>query len=216
MALLIDIGESVLPDLIERAPSLNARGQLGAIDVFVELNATSAGPALIAMLDHEDERVRGWAAGALGDLAIKEAVPHLQELLLRSKAAETPPSWSEPTNARGSLTRLGARTPVIPDVLQPLLVTIDFGGLAVPCEHLDLAFDALRDADQVTAYFQRWQPWSDTWSRVDGAGWELDWTAPWHELVTQSHEEARSAPLTPVPDAVATIEWLDQSDWVAI
>lgn len=81
---LIDIGEAVLPDLIERAPSLNARGQLGAIDVFLELNATSAGPTLIAMLDHEDERVRGWAAGALGDLAIKEAVPHLQALLRRS------------------------------------------------------------------------------------------------------------------------------------
>lgn len=211
---LIALGKPVIQPLIERVASLDASAQLGAIEVFLALEATEASASLIAMLQHPDDRVRDWAAGALGDLEITDAVPHLKALLERSHAAGTPPDWTEPTNARSSLTRLGARTPVIPDGLKTLLVEDTPFDFAVQDADLDHAFDTLHQSHQVIAYIQRWIPRHDTWFSTESPGWQLDWTLPWDQLVEQSFQEARTAPRRPAPDAVATIEWLDRSDWV--
>lgn len=85
----------------------------------------------------------------------------------------------------------------------------------MPGERLELALAALREADQVVLYFQRWQPWRDTWSWIGGSGWELDWTSPWKTLVSDSHCEGSEAARTQAREeaAIVTIEWMAESDW---
>lgn len=116
---------------------------------------------------------------------------------------------------RRALTKLGVRRKVIPQRLADQVVELTGLEHPVPGEQLEHALAALREADQVVLYFQRWRPWQDTWSWIDGSGWELDWTSPWKTLVSHSHRQASEAARTQAPEeaAVVTIEWMAETDW---
>ncbi len=87
--------------------------------------------------------------------------------------------------------------------------------LAVPDEWLEHALECLKEADQAVLYFQRRRPWQDTWTRIDGSSWDLDWTSSWDALVSESHRHASAAARgRGIEDAaVVTIEWVAEADW---
>ena len=213
---LIEIGAMVLEPLLARVLELDDFGQLCAIQVFRELNSSQAGDRLITLLRSDNEVVRDWSAQALGELGVTEAVPHLKRLLAERKAAGDPPDSSEAVDARYALTQLGAREPVVPKSLREMLFDADRLTSVVGDSDLERALDALAAADQVVPYYQRWQPWKDTWAWVDAEGWDLDWTQRWARLVQDSHEAgiAAAARRRADPTYVVTIEWLDADDWV--
>jgi len=212
---LLRIGPSVIPALIDRAASLSSGGQLCAIEVFRSLNAPESEPMLILLLSSENATVRIWAAEALGHLGMTHAAPELRALLARSRKAGTAPDDREPVSARHALTSLGARTQIVPAGLHKIMARDSSLGLVTEDRHLTVALECLSAGDQVVAYFQRWTPWQETWTWVDGASFELDWAAPWPKLVEQSRNEARAAVAsrTPNASAVVTIEWLGIEDW---
>ncbi len=212
---LTSLGEVVVDPLIRHLEELSALGQLCAIEIFEAINAREAGPSLRSLLHSENETVREWAAYALGEFGAVDAVPQLEQLLSASRQRGTPPDWTEPVAIRRALTKLGARRKVIPLRLADQVVEVTDLEHAVPGEKLELALAALREADQVVLYFQRWRPWRDTSSWIGGSGWELDWTSPWKTLVSDSHREASEAARTQAREeaAIVTIEWMAESDW---
>jgi HEAT repeat protein len=106
-------GSAILPHLIEAAPGLPHLGQLCAIELFVELGDGRAGAALIRMLRSEHDTVHEWAAEAVAELRIYEAVPELRRVYDEVKGRE-PPDWTGPVRLRDALTVLGAREAIVP------------------------------------------------------------------------------------------------------
>ncbi len=212
---LTSLGEVVVDPLIRHLEELSALGQLCAIEIFEALEAREAGPSLRKLLDSENETVREWAAHALGRFGTVDAVPQLEQLLSASRQRGTPPDWTEPVAIRRALTKLGARRKVIPLRLADRIVETTDLEHAVPGEWLEHALTALKEAEQVVLYFQRWGPWQDTWSWIDGSGWELDWTSSWKTLVSDSHRQASEAARTQARQetAIVTIEWMAEADW---
>lgn len=212
---LIAAGDRALEPLLGRVETLGRLGQLCAIEIFEALSAVQAIPALTGMLTSEDATVREWAARALGGLGAQDAVPRLRELLLKSRTRGTPPDWTEPVAIRHALTKLGARNLVIPKELGPRIVEDEQLSLAVPDDSLEDALLALKDAGLVVLYFQRWRPWKDTWTRIDGETWELDWSSPWTTLLAESNQLATQAAQARTTDdsAIVTIEWMTAEDW---
>lgn len=212
---LIRIGAAALPALVQRAPNLSPGGQLCAIEVFRELEVAESEGVLIDLLSSENATVRQWAAEAVGHLGMTNAVPELRSLLLRSRDARTAPDEIEPVSARHALTALGARTPVMPAGFREVMKRDDRLGIVVPEHLLTTAIEALSADGQVVAYFQRWRPWNDTRTGVDGSSFHFDWDAPWADLVEQSLDQAAAAAagLAHTEDVVVTIEWLGVEDW---
>ncbi len=209
---LIRIGPAAIPALVERTPSLSAGGQLCAIEVFRELEVPEPEGVLIGLLSSKNATVRHWASEAVGHLGMTNAVPELQSLLLRSRGAGTVPDELEPVSrtsrshsARRSYAGYGCEA-MTPD---------DRLGIVVPEHLLTTAVEALSADGQVIAYFQRWRPWNDTWTWVDGSSFHFDSDDPWADLVERSLDQttAAAAGLAHTEDGVVTIEWLGVEDW---
>lgn len=212
---LTSLGEVVVSPLISHLEGMSALGQLCAIEVFEALGAREAGPSLQKLLNSDNETVRTWATQALGAFGTIGAVPRLTELATASRLRGTPPDWTEPVALRHALAKLGARQIVIPPQLASYIVEASDLSLAVPDDRLEHALECLREVDQVVLYFQRWRPWQDTWTRIDGSSWDLDWTSSWDALVSESHRHASAAARGRAIEeaAVATIEWMAEADW---
>lgn len=216
---LIGMGAIVLDPLLARLHELDDFGQLCAIEIVTELKEPRAGAWLITRLGGENSVVREWSAQALGDLGVAEAVPDLKKLLSDRKTAGDPPDWTESVSLRIALTQLGARQQIVPSNLREILIEAANLGSVVRDPDLERALDALAAARQVVPFYQRWEPYKDSWASVNGGegeSWELDWTRPWTTLVEDSHRAALAAAARRTVDAtfVVNVEWLDASDWV--
>ncbi len=214
-ASLIKLGRDVVEPLAAAVPAMNRLGKLCAIEVFRELKDTRAGPVLIALLASEFDTVRDWAAAALGELGIDDAIQPLMEAYNATKQRGTPPDWTEPESIRIALTALGARKPVVPPLTASLATRTRYGFGAWPSARLADVLEDLATHKQVVAYFQLWTVKDSGdlyWIR--GSGYKLDWNLPWDELVLQASERSRTAAaaVQPSPDIVATISWLNRSD----
>jgi hypothetical protein len=122
-ATLEQYGAAVLAPLMDAAPQFGRFGQLCAIELFQKISDPRAGSVLIPMLRSDHDTVREWAAQALGDLGVREAVPELQAAYERAKRSRIPPDWSEPQSIRDALTQLGARDEVIPALVRERIRT---------------------------------------------------------------------------------------------
>jgi hypothetical protein len=214
-ASLIKLGRDVVEPLAAAVLAMNRLGKLCAIEVFGELKDPRAGRVLIALLASEFDTVRDWAAGALGELGIDDAIQPLMEAYNATKQRGTPPDWTEPESIRSALTALGARKPVVPPFTASLAMRTRYGFDAWPSIRLADVLEDLATYKQVVAYFQLWRVKdSDDLYWIRGSGYKLDWNLPWDELVVEASQRSRAAAtaLEPGPDTVATISWLNSSD----
>ncbi|MGW6393560.1 HEAT repeat domain-containing protein [Streptomyces sp. NPDC055103] len=213
---LIDIGSDAIPAIIDGLPSLSSFGQLTAIEVFEEVADTRCGPALITLLSSDDSTVREWAAMALASLKIDGAVEPVRRAYRTCLERATPPDWSEPEGIRWALTELGARAPVVPPLTARLRATAADNAPGWPSTHFTEIVNDLADHAQVILYSQFWRVDAGRTYGVSGPGldWELDWTAPWEQLVEESRTwsllEASEAPAS---DSIfVSLTWIDRTD----
>jgi len=213
---LIWVGSEAITAIIDGLPSLGGFGQLTAIEVFEEVADPRCGPALIGLLDSENSTVREWAATALANLEIDGAVEPLRRVYRSCLERATPPDWSEPVGIRWALTKLGARTPVVPPLTARLRAMTDADSAGWPSAHFEEIIKDLADHDQVILYSQFWRVEGDRTYGISGTSldWQLDWTAPWQDLV----EEASAWSLLEATEAPAgenifvAITWIDRTD----
>jgi hypothetical protein len=207
-------GRAVLEPLLEAAPAFGRFGKLCAIELFEEIGDARAGAVLVPMLRDSDDTVREWAARALGELGVREAVPELHSAYDAVRRRGTPLDWTEPERIRSALTALGARPEVVPERVAELSVSDRKIGRWWPAEHLPEVIEQLADARQLVLYFMYWERWRDGRIWVDTPSWELDWSLAWNALV----ETARSGALEAVRQAgtpagtLATVSWMDEAD----
>jgi hypothetical protein len=210
-------GSRALELLLDRAPSFGRFGKLCAIEIFEHVGDPRASAVLIPMLRDEDETVRGWAARALGDLRVREAVEPLRAAYRAVKARGTPLDWSEPDAIRWALTALGARADVVPPLVAARARTVDPIGQAWSVADLVAVIEELTAAQQrilsVGVYTRNAGAYG--W-RVDvDVEWpELDLSLPWPQSVAEAREAALGVATHPrVPDdAYATVSWIDRGD----
>ncbi|MGW2138341.1 HEAT repeat domain-containing protein [Streptomyces sp. NPDC001773] len=213
---LIHIGRLAIPVIIDGLPSLGSFGQLTAIEVFEEVADPRCGPALIELLASDNSTVREWAALALADLEIRDAVEPLWRAYRACMERATPPDWSEPVGFRFALTELGARHPVVPLSAARLCSMTSFGEPAWPSAHYIEVVNELADHDQLVLYSQFWKIEGDRTYGIYGPDldWQLDWERPWPELVESAREwallEATEAPCD--ENIIVTITWIDHTD----
>jgi hypothetical protein len=216
-ATLKEEGSRPLGLLLERAPAFGRLGKLCAIELFEHIGDPRASVVLVPMLLDEDETVEEYAARALGDLRVREAVEPLRATYERMRARGTPLDWSGPEAVRWALTALGVRADVIPPLVAARARTVDPIGQAWPIGDLAEVIEELASAQQRILYV-------GVYTRDAGAyGWrvdvdvewpELDVSLPWPRLVAEAREAALDIATHPrVPaDAYATVEWIDRSD----
>jgi hypothetical protein len=214
---LINIGPAALEPLIAATPRLGRYGKLCAIEVLIALRATGAGPVLTELLDSEHETVRAWAAHALGELQVVDAIPRLRFAYQATRKRGTPLDESEPEAIRDALTALGARHPVVPDLVAKLRTDLPTGGEAWPISRLSAVLDELARHGQVILYIQIWAIEANGkvhWVRHDRVDDTLPWDREWPDLVSEAHLRARlEAGQAPSGDNLfATISWIDASD----
>ncbi|MFG1642672.1 HEAT repeat domain-containing protein [Amycolatopsis sp. NPDC049252] len=206
----------VIAPLLRCLPTLSRYGQLCAIEIIEELGDPRAAQPLISLLTSEHDTVREWAALALTDFPVPEAVPALRQAYQACRSRGVRPDWSEPTGMRFALTALGARKPVVPPLTAELRITTSDGAEAWPSTRLLDVLDDLAAHDQATLYFQLWQVASDPrrGMSVPDIEPELDLAQPWSALVDDAHRRAVTiaAGAALKADVVATIEWIDESD----
>ncbi|MEU6671642.1 HEAT repeat domain-containing protein [Streptomyces sp. NPDC046727] len=213
---LIHRGSAAVPAVIDGLPFLDSFGQLTAIEVFEEVGDPRCGPALIGLLDSDNTVVREWAAVALASLEIDGAIEPLRRAYRACLERRTPPDWSEPAGIRSALTRLGARTPVVPPLTARLRATVADDAPGWPSAHLPEIINDLADHAQVVLGTQFWRVRAGGTYGVSGTGpdWELDWTAPWDQLVEEARtwclREAAQAPAG--DDIFAVPTWIDHTD----
>ncbi|WP_199549997.1 HEAT repeat domain-containing protein [Streptomyces sp. N35] len=213
---LIHIGSSAIPVIIDGLPSLGSFGQLTAIEVFEEVRDVRCGPALIALLASDNSTVREWAALALGDLGLREAVEPLWRAYRACLERATPPDWSEPGGIRWALTELGSRNPVLPSFTAGLSTTMVGNAPGWPSVYYREIVNDFADHEQAVLCCQFWKVEGDCTRWISGpkTDWELDWTAPWPELVESAREWAllEATEAIAANDVVVTIEWIDHTD----
>ena len=213
-ALLPSLGPRVIVPLLQKAPGFGRYGKLCAIEVLSELRDPRAGDVLIPMLSDDDETVREWAAEAVGELGIAEAVPGLRRLYDNIKSSDVPLDWTLPQTVRVALTTLGERHEVVPDRVAQLAFSDRTIRRCWWPEDLLEVINDLADSGQVILYFQYWSRWRDTHTRLETPSWEVNWALPWPAMVEDTRLAARAA----VNDAgtpagsVATIAWIDEND----
>ncbi|MDX3054228.1 HEAT repeat domain-containing protein [Streptomyces sp. NE06-03E] len=213
---LIWIGSDAIPAVINGLPSLGGFGQLTAIEVFEEVADPRCGPALIALLRSDDSAVREWAAMALASLGIDGSVEPVRRTYRACLERATPPDWSEPEGIRWALTKLGARTPVVPPLTARLRATAADDAPGWPSARFAEIINDLADHAQVILYSEFWRVDAGrTYGISDnGLDWQLDWNAPWERLV----EEARSWSIMQATEATvgrnifAAPTWIDRTD----
>lgn len=235
---LIRLGPRVLDQLIAAVPGTGAFGQLCAIEVFNALKDPRPGEVLTDLLDSPDHVVRQWAAESLGELGIRAAVPRLSALYASLLTSGADPLDYEGEAVRRALTELGGRREVLPACAASLARRYGAlqGGRAWPSPALAEATLDLAAHGQAVYGFGPW--------RIDGGGraarsvsgidWasEVDWGAPWPEVVAACREwallAAEAAVSGPGPGSgprpgslsdsrpgsvlVARIDWVDASD----
>lgn len=215
-ASLVALGEAALPAVVEALPGLGTYGKRCAIEVLEAGAYAPAGPALVALLDDEDDVAREWSAGLLGRLGHQPAVPALRASYARLLAEGARLDWTEPSAVRHALTALGVRQVVRPPLLATLAEDSDAGEVW-PAARLDDVLAALADAGQVVLFFQVWRRADGTlrWQRHEGSGWVPDLGRPWAECVREAYEAALLE-VSDLPadrgDLVVTIEWIDAAD----
>jgi HEAT repeat protein len=213
-ATLEQYGAAVLAPLLDAAPRFGRFGQLCAIELFQRISDPRAGTVLIPMLRSDHDTVREWAAQALGDLGVREAVPGLQAAYERAKQSRIPPDWSEPQSIRDALTQLGARDEVIPALVRERIRTEPIIGRCWLPSDLPDVIESLAAASQVVLSFTYWERWRDTRTWVETPSWDLDWSLPWDRLIASARNDALDAAAragTPA-DTVAVVSWLDEAD----
>lgn len=214
---LIHIGRPAIPVVIDGLMSLGRFGRLTAIEVFEAVRDVRCGPALTGLLVSEESTEREWAAVALADLGIRDAVGPLWDAYRACVRRATPPDLSEPVAFRAALTDLGARHPVLPASMAGLRTTAPRAiGPAWPAFRCEAIVNALADLEQVVLNTVFWSVDGDATHLVHGPqlDWDLDWTSPWPELVESAREWALlEASETPAGEnIVATVEWIDRTD----
>ncbi|MFI5590090.1 HEAT repeat domain-containing protein [Amycolatopsis sp. NPDC051758] len=206
----------VITPLLRCLPTLTRYGQLCAIEIIEELGDARAAPSLIELLTSEHDTVREWAALALSDFPVPEAVPALWRAYHACRSRGVDPDWSEPVGYRFALTALGARRPVVPPLTASLRLTTAEGVQAWPSTRLPEVLDDLASHGQVTLYFQLWRVESDTryWTSVPDNEPALDFALPWPSLIGKSLRRAAAIAVgaTLKDDVVATIKWIDEAD----
>ncbi len=214
---LISIGAAVILPLAAAVGSLDTFGQLSAIEVFEHLGDAAAGPALISLLDNNaHETVREWAAWALGELGVREAVPSLQAAYRRQRDSDGHLDWSEAATIRRVLTVLGARQEIMPPLTASLRTTTGTIERAWPSTRLVDVVNDLADHDQAVLYFQLWEVTDrgTVWNGHDRLDEPFDVARPWQQVVEDARERVlvEAAFLVPRPNLFATIEWVDRTD----
>ena len=215
---LIYLGQSVVPTVIRLLPTLAPYGQLTAIEVFEELRDPRCGTALIELLTSPDPTVRQWAGVALGELGVGEAVEPIRSAYWACIQRGTPPDWSEPVGLRNALTTLGVRRPVLPIRTQSLAVRLDElrGSEAWPSKRLEEVINDLADHAQAILYFQPWTLCDDSAYGFQNpcVDREIDWTAPWPQLVADAREWSllEAEEMRRADNVVVTVEWIAESD----
>lgn len=207
----------VIAPLLRALPTLNSFGQLCAIEIIQELADDRAAGPLIDLLASEDGIVREWAALALAELRVVEAVPALRRAHQAGKDRGIDPGWSERDSIRSALTDLGGRQPVEPPLTASLKITTPHGNPAWPSTRLADVLDDLAAHSQATLYFQLWrlEPDGQLYGmELPPGDSELDYAQPWPALVRQSHRRASAlADRSTVGEGiVATIEWINEDD----
>ena len=161
--------------------------------------------------------MRQWAAYLLGLLEHDPAVPELTALAARLRADGIPPGEAEPVAVHWSLTSLGARQPVLPEVESTSFEHRPTGDVWLAAR-LEELLRALAAARQVILGFQLWrrhERFGLTWERHEEVGWEFDRAADWSDNVAAAlfATECEADALTQDrDDLVVTIEWIDASD----
>lgn len=213
---LISIGSEVVRPLAAAVGSLGRYGQLSAIEVFEHLGDAVAGPALIELLAGGHDTVREWAARALAELGVREAVPMLQAAYRRQRAAGGDLDWTEAVTIRRALTDLGARRDVMPPLTASVRMTAGSIQQAWPADRLVDIVNDLADHDQAVLYFQLWAVIDGDafWNDHDGLDQPLDLAQPWRQVVEEARESAliEAACVVARPNLFATVEWADRAD----
>lgn len=232
---LIRLGPRVLDQLIAAVPGTGAFGQLCAIEVFNALKDPRPGEVLTGLLDSADPVVRQWAAESLGELGIRAAVPRLAALYASLLAAGADPLELECEAVRWALTELGGRREVLPPRAAALARRYEAlqGGRAWPVPALAEAARDLAGHGQAVYGFGFWriEEGGSAFSSDRGIDWasEVDWTAPWPEVVAACRAWALPAAESagsgsgsgpgpgrrarPGSVLVARIDWVDASDF---
>ena len=116
---------------------------------------------------------------------------------------------------RHALTVLGGRRPV-PPLTASYATALPGPGEVWPAARAAEVVDELADYGQVVLYLQLWQVRDGTafWRRHDSLDGELDWAAPWSQLVQAARESAllEAAFLPQLHEFVVTVEWIDELD----
>jgi hypothetical protein len=209
---LMSIGAEVMRPLIAAVPALDYYGQLSAIEVFEHFADPAAGPALIGLLESQATTVREWAAWALAELGVRDAVPALRHAYLSQRASGNELDHTEAVALRRALTILGARHDVVP----PLTASLMMPDRAWPSARLVDVINDLADHDQAVLYFQLWAAIDDGifWNGHESLDQSLDVGRPWGQVVEAAREAAliEAAFVVPRPNLFATIEWIDRAD----
>lgn len=214
---LTAMGLEVLDDVIAAVPGMGRFGQLCAIEIFTALGDTRAADVLISLLDSESDTVRQWAAEALAELGVERAVPGLSRAYNAFRQRGESPNHSEGEGMRWALTRLGARSVVLPPRSAALCVAGCQMNLMWPTVHLAEVIEDLAAHHQVVLYFQIWQVGADGrrfWRSASDVDWNLDRAWTWERNVAHCRAWALLAAeaVDKAPDLVASICWIDASD----
>ncbi len=221
-ALINQIGEDCLEELIAAAPAFADFGRLCASEVFRAVGDHRAVPVLAPWLEAENQTVRAWAADALGAIGSSEAVPHLQQAWRAAKNRGEAHDDSEQESIRSALTELGARSVVLPDTARSLSTEDEKLRTVWSAADARRAVELLAAASQVVYSVSFWEResvrggWS--WFAITDASVsaELDWTEPWDRLVATAAEQLMSGavldPSSLPPSACAALSWVDRSD----
>jgi hypothetical protein len=205
-AALRQYGAEALEPLLAAAPAMRY-GKLSVIELLEGIGDPRAGGVLLPMLRDEDEGVRYWAALALAELGVEEAVPELRRAYDDTRRRGIEHNMPEPIILRQSLTTLGARPQVATPRVLELRVEDEEHGPRWRVEDVREVVEELAGARQVIVEIQFWG------SQSPHA--EFDWSLPWDELVEATRAgwlEALDGVAPPAEGAVATIDWIDESD----
>ncbi|MFC8845832.1 MULTISPECIES: HEAT repeat domain-containing protein [unclassified Micromonospora] len=213
---LISIGNDVVQPLSAAMDSLGRYGQLSAIEVFEHLGDPAVGPALIGLLGSEHETVREWAAWAVAELDVRDAVPLLRAAYRRHRLSGNGPDWTEALAIRHALAVLGARQEVLPPLTASLRTTAGSMQRAWPSARLVDVVNDLADHNQAVLYFQLWAVIDGGvfWNGHERLDESLDFGKPWGQIVEDAREAAllEAALVVARPNLFATVEWINRAD----
>ena len=212
-AMLKAIGPDAVPALLDALPRLSATALLHALDVFAEVADPRTYDAVIGLLGHDDDRVRQWAAYAVADFGLRDAVPALRRAWQAAKEAGTPLGWSEPAALRGALTLLGAREPVVPPRVRALtqpahvadVVVIPIADLRTVVDELAAHGQAVLGVGFTTADGRT--SWYTPYAELP----DPDPTLPWADVVATAHAAAVAAAV-PRDATHARVDWAGEAD----